>query len=234
MRLGTMAQTQRSAQRWQQSSSSGQSGAQCALRPTTRHATCPAAEKLEWQARRRLAVLIRSHLYCCELHSEAHLIEPCETPGGAPGSNAGGAVRETPTLTFDDVSRAIGGLGGGKPRRTGVRFAVHEAVGRALNDSGASSFAEAFRIFEAERPDWQREAKKYTGLPVSLRQLQVIIITASLSYFVLLFHFLVVNLSCSCLLCSLSFALKATGIRTKANKSKANKSKAYKSPRPSY
>ena len=160
MRLGTMAQTQRSAQRWQQSSSSGQSGAQCALRPTTRHATCPAAEKPEWQARRRLAVLIRSHLYCCELHSEAHLIEPCETPGGAPGSNAGGAVRETPTLTFDDVSRAIGGLGGGKPRRTGVRFAVLGAVDRALNDSGATTFADAFRIFEAERPDWQRELAK--------------------------------------------------------------------------
>ena len=60
-----------------------------------------------------------------------------------------------PTLTFVDVNRAIGGLGG-EPR-TGARFAIYNAVMRALNSSGAESFVEAFRFFEAERSNWQRE-----------------------------------------------------------------------------
>ena len=60
-----------------------------------------------------------------------------------------------PALTFDDASRAIGSLGG-EPR-TGARFAVHNAAMRALISSGTESFAEAFRFFEAERLNWQRE-----------------------------------------------------------------------------
>ena len=96
----------------------------------------------------------RQHRYCCKLHSEAHLIDPCEGPGQTPG-DADGAAQEASALTFDDAGRAIGSLGG-EPR-TGVRYAVMGAVDRALNHSGATTFADAFRFFEAERPDWQRE-----------------------------------------------------------------------------
>ena len=96
-----------------------------------------------------------THRYCCKLHSQAHLLEPEvgdleREAGGGPSGPHGGAV-----LSFGDVTKAIGGLRG-EPR-TGIRFAVHGAVMRALNDSGAETFAEAFRNFEAERPGWQRE-----------------------------------------------------------------------------
>jgi hypothetical protein len=76
------------------------------------------------------------------------------TPSGVelPAGSADGSRRE---LTFDDVGKAIGNIGG-EPR-TGVRYSIMGAVTRALNHGGAASFAEAFRIFEAERPDWQQE-----------------------------------------------------------------------------
>ena len=95
-----------------------------------------------------------THRYCSKLHSQAHLLEPCGGPERANGDDPG-ASHDGSALTFDGVGKAIGGLGG-EPR-TGVRFAVYGAVMRALNNSGAASFVEAFRNFEAERPEWQRE-----------------------------------------------------------------------------
>ena len=66
-----------------------------------------------------------THRYCCRLHSQAHLLEPCGGPERATGDGPG-ADHDGTALTFDGVSRAIGGLGG-EPR-TGVRFAVYGAV----------------------------------------------------------------------------------------------------------
>ena len=95
-----------------------------------------------------------THRYCCRLHSQAHLPEPCDDPEKATDGGAGVTHKDS-ALTFDDVGRAIGGLGG-EPR-SGVRFAIFAAVDRAPNVTPAASFAEAFRNFESERPNWQRE-----------------------------------------------------------------------------
>lgn len=65
---------------------------------------------------------------------------PAPSPGRPPPT-----ASVQPSLTFDDVSRALGRLGG-EPR-TGVRFSIHFAVMRALNESRANTFAEAVQIF---------------------------------------------------------------------------------------
>ena len=79
---------------------------------------------------------------------------PAPSPGRPPP-----AANAQPPLTFDDANRALGGLRG-EPR-TGVRFSIHFAVMRALNESGASLFAEAsLFFFEAEWPHWRRELEE--------------------------------------------------------------------------
>ena len=65
------------------------------------------------------------------------------------------AVKPEPRATFEDVSRAMGRLGG-EPI-DGPRHAVNRAMLNALNECGATSFDEAFSIFEAARPNWRAE-----------------------------------------------------------------------------
>ena len=64
-------------------------------------------------------------------------------------------IKPQPRATFEDVSRAMGRLGG-EPI-DGPRHAVNRAMLNALNECGASSFEEAFEIFEAARPNWRAE-----------------------------------------------------------------------------
>ena len=64
-------------------------------------------------------------------------------------------TKPQPRETFEDVSRAMGRLGG-EPI-DGPRHAANHAMLNALKERGASSFEEAFAIFEAARPNWRAE-----------------------------------------------------------------------------
>ena len=64
-------------------------------------------------------------------------------------------VEPQPRATFEDVSRAMGRLGG-EPI-DGPRHAANRAMLNALNECGATPFDEAFSIFEAARPNWRAE-----------------------------------------------------------------------------